>query len=179
MKALLKILFRNHWKKISLIFILTFINVQSQLYLIELIPIILYHIKAGRYNATFLILDRFYIAIAVSLICMLLTSYLSFSVSSTFASDLRLKVFSIMMNTNNVGEFCKNKFSGLMSRTIRAIDTLQSFVLTLLKGSIVFYGIYMCRIFFNRFGYSVCIFICSIFGSFLFFILVEVRQNGK
>lgn len=147
MKALLKILFRNHWKKISLIFILTFINVQSQLYLIELIPIILYHIKAGRYNATFLILDRFYIAIAVSLICMLLNSYLSFSVSSTFASDLRLKVFSIMMNTNNVREFCKNKFSGLMSRTIRAIDTLQSFVLTLLKRVVLFFMAFICVVY--------------------------------
>ncbi|MBR6023867.1 MAG: ABC transporter ATP-binding protein [Methanobrevibacter sp.] len=138
MKTLLKILFRNHWKKISLIFILAFINVQSQLYLIELIPIILHHIKTGNYDATFLVLDNFYIAIAVSLICMLLTSYLSLSVSSNFTSDLKQKIFSILMNANNVQEYCKNRFSGLMSRTIRAIDTLQSFVIILLKRVILF-----------------------------------------
>ena len=138
MKVLLKILFRNHWKKISIIFIFTFINVQSQLYLIELIPIILYHIKSGNYDATFLVLNNFYVAIAVSMICMLLTSYLSLSVSSNFAFDLKQKVFSILMNTNNVEECSKYKFSGLMSRTVRGVDTMQSFVIILLRRVVLF-----------------------------------------
>ena len=47
MKALLKILFKNHWKGIFLILIFTVIDVGAQLYVIEIIPLILTCIKQG------------------------------------------------------------------------------------------------------------------------------------
>ena len=137
MKTLLKILFRDHWKKIFLIVILTFINVQCQLYVIEILPIILIYIKEGFYNEGFEMLGGILFAIAISVISILFVSYLSASVSSNFASNLKEKLFSIVMSINTLDDYSKINFSGLMTRLIRGVDTEQSFVLILLRRVIL------------------------------------------
>ena len=85
MKALLRILFRNHWKGIFLIIILTIIDVGAQLYVIEIIPLILTCIKSGLYEDTFSMIDEVIMAIFCSIISTLFISYLSTSISSNFA----------------------------------------------------------------------------------------------
>lgn len=133
MKALLRILFRNHWKGIFLIIILTIIDVGAQLYVIEIIPLILTCIKSGLYEDTFSMIDEVIMAIFCSIISTLFISYLSTSISSNFALNLKEKLFSIVMNINTVDEYSKINFSGLMTRLIRGVDTEQSFVLVFLR----------------------------------------------
>ena len=124
MKTLLKILFREHWKKISLIVILTFINVQCQLFVIEFLPVILIFIKEGVFSSGLEIMWGIFIAIAFSIISILFVSYLS--ASSNFASNLKERLFSIVMNINTLDDYSKINFSGLMTRLIRGVDTEQS-----------------------------------------------------
>jgi ATP-binding cassette subfamily B protein len=139
MKALLRILFKNHWKGIFLVFILTVIDVGAQLYVIEIIPLILDCIKTGLYNETFSMVDEVFVAILCSIISTLFISYLSNSISSSFALNLKEKLFSIVMNINTVDEYSKINFSGLMTRLIRGVDTEQSFVLVLLRGVLLLF----------------------------------------
>lgn len=134
MKDLLKLLFRQHWKGILLVLILTVINVGAQLYIIELVPLIMDCIKSQVYDNVFIMVDEMLMAIAGSIIATLFISYVSTSISSNFSSNLKEKLFSIVMNMNTVDEYSKINFSGLMTRLIRGVDTEQSFVLILLRG---------------------------------------------
>ena len=67
-----------------------------------------------------------FIAIAFSIISIFFVSYLSASVSSNFASNLKERLFSIVMNINTLDDYSKINFSGLMTRLIRGVDTEQS-----------------------------------------------------
>ncbi|MBR0370008.1 MAG: hypothetical protein IJH63_04705 [Methanobrevibacter sp.] len=51
---------------------------------------------------------------------------MSASVSSNFASNLKERLFSIVMNINTLDDYSKINFSGLMTRLIRGVDTEQS-----------------------------------------------------
>ena len=137
MKLLLKLLIKNHWKKIILILILTFIYVNAQLYMLDLTTAILREIKASSFDYLDGLTLDILISIAVSVISFLFISYLSISVTSNFAYETRRKMFDIYLNASTIDEFNEFKFSGLMARTIRGITTMQSFFLLVFRKVIL------------------------------------------
>ena len=133
MKKILSFLLKRHWKKIFLIVIFTYINVVSQLDIIEWFPIIVFAIKDYDFTTGTSILPDLILPLTLSIISSIVISYLSVSVSSSFAHELKEKLYNILLNLNTIDEFNKINYSGVMTRLVRGVDTEQSFVLILLR----------------------------------------------
>ncbi len=133
MKELMKFLFKRQWLKILIIVFFTYVNVESQLNVLDLFPIIAMHIKKGLFNIPSDILFDVTTAIILSIIASIVISYLSISVASKFAYDLKEKLFEILLNLKTIEDLNRINYSGLMTRLIRGVDTEQSFVLIIFR----------------------------------------------
>lgn len=133
MKLLIKLLIKNHWKKIILIVILTWIYVYAQLFLLDLTTYILREMKASSFDYLEGFAVYIFFTVIISIISFLLISYLSISLVSDFTYEIRRKMFDIYLKASTIEEFNEFKFSGLMARTIRGLTTMQSYFLLLFR----------------------------------------------
>ena len=137
MILLLKLIFKNNWKKIGIITILSFILVQCQIFVIGNASIILILVKNNALDEFVPMLYRIGIVIIIASLISLIISYISVSIASNSAYQIKKELFNILMEANNFDDFNKVNFSGLMSRTIRGVETIQSFVLILLRRVLI------------------------------------------
>ncbi len=133
MKLLLKIIFKNNWKKIALITILSIIIGICQIYVLEHAAIIVILVKNNTLHNFMPLLYRLGIVILISLINVFIVSNLSISVASHSAHQIKEDLFNILIEVNTFDKFNKLNFSVLLSRAIRGVDTIQSFILFLIK----------------------------------------------
>lgn len=127
MKLLLKIIFKKNWKKIALITILSIIIGICQIYVLEHAAIIVILVKNNTLHNFMPLLYRLGIVILISLINVFIVSYLSISVASHSAHQIKEDLFNILIEFNTFDKFNKLNFSVLLSRAIRGVDTIQSF----------------------------------------------------
>ena len=137
MKLLLKFIFKHNWKKILLITILSIIIVQCQIYILEHAAIIVILVKNETIPGFIPLLYRLCFVIIISIINTLIVSYLSVLVTSNAAYYIKKEIFNILMEFDTFEEFTKVNFSGLLSRTIRGVDTIQYFILILIKRVLI------------------------------------------
>ena len=137
MKLLLKLIFKHNWKKILLITILSIIIVQCQIYILEHAAIIVILVKNETIPGFIPLLYRLCFVIIISIINTLIVSYLSVLVTSNAAYYIKKEIFNILMEFDTFEEFTKVNFSGLLSRTIRGVDTIQYFILILIKRVLI------------------------------------------
>ena len=133
MKELMKFLFKRQWLKILIIIFFTYVNVEAQLNVLDIFPLIVIFIKKGIFNIPSELLFTVVISIILSVIASIVISYLSISVASSFAYDLKEKLFDILLNLKTIDDFNRINYSGLMTRLIRGVDTEQSFILIILR----------------------------------------------
>ena len=129
----MKFLFKRQWKKILVIVFFTYLNVEAQLTVLDLFPGIVLSIKNGLFDYSIEILGGVAISVVLSIIASIVISYLSISVASNFAYDLKEKLFEILLNLKTIDDLNRINYSGLMTRLIRGVDTEQSFVLIILR----------------------------------------------
>ncbi len=137
MKLLLKLIFKNNWKKIALITILSIIIGICQIYVLEHAVIIVILVKNNTLHNFIPLLYRLGIVILISLINVFIVSYLSISVASHSAHQIKEELFNILIEVNTFDKFNKLNFSVLLSRAIRGVDTIQSFILFLIKRVLI------------------------------------------
>ena len=133
MKELMKFLFKRQWLKILVIIFFTYVNVEAQLNVLDVFPLIVIFIKGGVFNIPSELLFMVAISVILSIIASIVISYLSISVASSFAYDLKEKLFEILLNLKTIEDLNRINYSGLMTRLIRGVDTEQSFVLIIFR----------------------------------------------
>lgn len=133
MKELMKFLFKRQWLKILVIIFFTYVNVEAQLNVLDVFPLIVIFIKNGIFNIPSELLFMVAISVILSIIASIVISYLSISVASSFAYDLKEKLFEILLNLKTIEDLNRINYSGLMTRLIRGVDTEQSFVLIIFR----------------------------------------------
>ncbi|WP_461461738.1 ATP-binding cassette domain-containing protein [Methanobrevibacter sp.] len=133
MKLLLKLIFKKNWKKIALITILSIIIGICQIYVLEHAAIVVILVKNNTLHNFIPLLYRLGIVILFSLINVLIVSYLSISLASNSAHQIKNDLFNVLIEFNTFDKFNKLNFSVLLSRAIRGVDTIQSLILFLIK----------------------------------------------
>lgn len=133
MKLLLKLIFKENWIKIALITILSVIIAECQIYVLEHAAIIVILVKTNALHEFIPLLYKLGIVMAISIINTLIVAYLSVLIASNSAHNIKKDIFNILMKFNTFDELNKVNFSGLLSRSIRGVDTIQSFILILIK----------------------------------------------
>ena len=91
----MKFLFKRQWLKILVIIFFTYVNVEAQLNVLDVFPLIVIFIKGGVFNIPSELLFMVAISVILSIIASIVISYLSISVASSFAYDLKEKLFEI------------------------------------------------------------------------------------
>ncbi|WP_295723147.1 hypothetical protein [uncultured Methanobrevibacter sp.] len=133
MKLLLKLIFKKNWKKIALITIFSIIIAECQIYILEHAAIIVILVKNNALHEFIPLLYKLVTVMVISIINTLIVAYLSVLVASNSTHYLKKDLFNILMDFDTFDEFNKVDFSGLLSRSIRGVDTIQSFILILIK----------------------------------------------
>ena len=177
MKELMKFLFKRQWKKILVIVFFTYLNVEAQLTVLDLFPGIVLSIKNGLFDYSIEILGGVAISVVLSIIASIVISYLSISVASNFAYDLKEKLFEILLNLKTIDDLNRINYSGLMTRLIRGVDTEQSFVLIILRRVLLIVVASFC-IAVNLYDVSLLfsIFFIVFFVIFLFIFIFRLNQ---
>ncbi len=176
MKELMKFLFKRQWLKILIIVFFTYLNVEAQLTVLDLFPIIALHIKKGLFNIPSDLLFTVGISIILSVIASIVISYLSISVASSFAYDLKEKLFDILLNLKTIEDLNRINYSGLMTRLIRGVDTEQSFVLIIFRRVLVLVVAIFC-IAVNLYSISPQVSVYFLIFVFIFSFIFIFRLN--
>ena len=173
----MKFLFKRQWKKILVIVFFTYLNVEAQLTVLDLFPGIVLSIKNGLFDYSIEILGGVAISVVLSIIASIVISYLSISVASNFAYDLKEKLFEILLNLKTIDDLNRINYSGLMTRLIRGVDTEQSFVLIILRRVLLIVVASFC-IAVNLYDVSLLfsIFFIVFFVIFLFIFIFRLNQ---
>lgn len=137
MLVTLKFIIKNHWKKISVILFLQIISIFSQFMSVYIMGLIF---SKGVKNSNLLFVEYYgvimLIFLLVTISCLILINYLSISVASDSAIEIRKRLYNIYHKLP-LNEIIKYSSTDLMARSTRGVYNLRTFIFSYLTQAII------------------------------------------